>query len=93
MDGRLCTGRPPRGHWRSLAISLIRRLISTRWTGVAGVPSTLQVTINMFILDFISFAESVSPRSVSAGNEEVAKELVGAGADVNQCTDKGLTPL
>lgn len=47
----------------------------------------------MFILDFISFAESVSPRSVSAGNEEVAKELVGAGADVNQCTDKGLTPL
>lgn len=57
------------------------------------MPSTLQVTINMFILDFISFAESVSPRSVSAGNEEVAKELVGAGADVNQCTDKGLTPL
>lgn len=30
---------------------------------------------------------------VSAGNEEIVKELVGAGADVNKKNDKGMTPL
>jgi len=30
---------------------------------------------------------------VSAGQEEVVKELVGAGADVNRKNDKGITPL
>ena len=29
----------------------------------------------------------------SAGQEEVVRELVGAGADVNKKNDKGLTPL
>ena len=57
------------------------------------MPSTSQVTIDMFILYSVSLTESVSSRAVSAGNEEVVKELVGAGADVNQRTDKGLTPL
>ena len=31
--------------------------------------------------------------SVSAGQEEVVQELVGAGADVNRKNDKGITPL
>ncbi|KAI9566838.1 ankyrin repeat-containing domain protein, partial [Boletus coccyginus] len=31
--------------------------------------------------------------AVSAGHEEIVQELVGAGADVNQRNDKGLTPL
>ena len=30
---------------------------------------------------------------VSAGQEEVVNELVGAGADVNKKNDKGITPL
>lgn len=30
---------------------------------------------------------------VSAGHEDVVKELVGAGADVNKRNEKGLTPL
>jgi hypothetical protein len=30
---------------------------------------------------------------VSAGHEDVVRELVGAGADVNKKTEKGLTPL
>jgi ankyrin repeat protein len=30
---------------------------------------------------------------VSAGNEDVVRELVGAGADVKKPNDKGLTPL
>ena len=29
----------------------------------------------------------------SGGFEDVVKELIGAGADVNQRNDKGLTPL
>ncbi|KAF9238532.1 ankyrin repeat-containing domain protein, partial [Melanogaster broomeanus] len=31
--------------------------------------------------------------AVSAGHLDVVQELVGAGADVNQRNDKGLTPL
>ncbi|OAX33258.1 ankyrin, partial [Rhizopogon vinicolor AM-OR11-026] len=31
--------------------------------------------------------------AVSAGNEEIVRELVGAGADVNRKNDKGITPL
>lgn len=34
---------------------------------------------------------SCSP--VSAGNEDIVRELVGAGADVNRKNDKGITPL
>lgn len=30
---------------------------------------------------------------VSAGHEEIVRELLGAGADVKQTNDKGLTPL
>jgi hypothetical protein len=30
---------------------------------------------------------------VSAGQEEVVNDLVGAGADVNKKNDKGITPL
>jgi ankyrin repeat protein len=30
---------------------------------------------------------------VSAGHEDVVRELVGAGADVNRKNDKGITPL
>lgn len=30
---------------------------------------------------------------VSAGQEDIVQELVGAGADVNGTNDKGLTPL
>jgi hypothetical protein len=30
---------------------------------------------------------------VSAGQEEVVSELVGAGADVNRKNDKGISPL
>jgi len=30
---------------------------------------------------------------VSAGQEEVVQELVGAGAEVNRKNDKGITPL
>ncbi|KAF9031528.1 ankyrin, partial [Hymenopellis radicata] len=31
--------------------------------------------------------------AASAGNEDVALELVGAGADVNKKNSKGITPL
>jgi ankyrin repeat protein len=31
--------------------------------------------------------------AVSAGHEDVVKELVGGGADVNAKNDKGITPL
>ncbi|KAF9500082.1 ankyrin, partial [Pleurotus eryngii] len=31
--------------------------------------------------------------AVSAGHEEIVRELVGAGADVQCINDKGLTPL
>ncbi|KII89692.1 hypothetical protein PLICRDRAFT_107568, partial [Plicaturopsis crispa FD-325 SS-3] len=31
--------------------------------------------------------------AVSAGHEEIVRELVGAGADVNNRNNKGLTPL
>ncbi|KAA1467138.1 ankyrin, partial [Dentipellis sp. KUC8613] len=31
--------------------------------------------------------------AVSAGHEDVVKELVGAGADINKRTDKGISPL
>ncbi len=41
---------------------------------------TLDFQINVLVL-------------VSAGQEEVVKELVGAGADVNRKNDKGITPL
>jgi hypothetical protein len=30
---------------------------------------------------------------VSAGQEEVVNELIGAGADVNRKNEKGITPL
>jgi ankyrin repeat protein len=30
---------------------------------------------------------------VSAGNEDIVRELVGAGADINRKNDKGITPL
>lgn len=32
-------------------------------------------------------------RIASAGHEEIVQELIGAGADVNQRNDKGITPL
>jgi 26S proteasome non-ATPase regulatory subunit 10 len=31
--------------------------------------------------------------TVSAGYEDIVKELVGAGADVKKTNDKGITPL
>ncbi|KAI0258368.1 ankyrin repeat-containing domain protein, partial [Gloeopeniophorella convolvens] len=31
--------------------------------------------------------------AVSAGQDEVVRELVGAGADVSRKNDKGITPL
>ncbi|KAF9223334.1 ankyrin, partial [Gyrodon lividus] len=31
--------------------------------------------------------------AVSAGHQAIVQELVGAGADVNQRNDKGITPL
>ncbi|KAG1866118.1 ankyrin repeat-containing domain protein [Suillus subluteus] len=36
---------------------------------------------------------SYSSSPVSAGQEDVVRELVGAGADVNRKNDKGITPL
>lgn len=33
------------------------------------------------------------PLQASSGHEEVVRELVGAGADVNGKNDKGITPL
>lgn len=36
---------------------------------------------------------SYSSSLVSAGHEDVVRELVGAGADVNRKNDKGITPL
>jgi 26S proteasome non-ATPase regulatory subunit 10 len=30
---------------------------------------------------------------VSSGYEDIVRELIGAGADVKQTNDKGLTPL
>ena len=56
---------------------------------VDGPHSMLQVGVTSLALAFrinILF-------SVSAGQEEVVQELVGAGADVNRKNDKGITPL
>lgn len=36
---------------------------------------------------------SYTSSSVSAGHEDVVRELVGAGAEVNRKNDKGITPL
>ena len=30
---------------------------------------------------------------VSAGHEDIVRELLGAGAEINKTNDKGLTPL
>lgn len=35
----------------------------------------------------------ITSPSVSAGHEDVVRELIGAGADVKKTTAKGLTPL
>ena len=39
------------------------------------------------------FSDEMSWILVSAGQEEVVRELVGTGADVNRKNDKGITPL
>lgn len=38
-------------------------------------------------------AETYFRHVASAGQEDVVRELLGAGADVKQANDKGLTPL
>jgi hypothetical protein len=55
-----------------------------------GLPYTLQVGAPSAAILRFSAEHAVL---VSAGQEEVVRELVGAGADVNGKNDKGITPL
>jgi hypothetical protein len=54
-----------------------------------GRPCILQVGAINTVLLFPTGRAVV----VSAGQEEVVRELVGAGADLNRKNDKGITPL
>jgi hypothetical protein len=56
---------------------------------VDGPPYTLQVCATGFAL----YVSNECLILVSAGQEEVVNELVGAGADVNKKNDKGITSL
>ncbi|KAG6899147.1 hypothetical protein C0993_000254 [Termitomyces sp. T159_Od127] len=90
-------GRTPL-HWAasSGAIDIVRLLIDLKavvdepdisgWTPlhVAGLVTWLvRVCTQTYLL----------LNSVSAGHDDIVKELVGAGADVNRKNDKGITPL
>lgn len=46
-----------------------------------------------YVFDVVVCRTSNDRVLVSAGNEDVARELVGAGADVKKPNDKGITPL
>jgi hypothetical protein len=46
-----------------------------------------------FYFSFFFLAERGVSILVSAGQEDVVRELVGAGAEVNRKNDKGITPL
>jgi len=62
----------------------VDKIDASGWTAlhIAGVP---------FV---ITIRSAPNDRAlVSAGNEDVARELVGAGADVKKPNDKGITPL
>jgi len=62
----------------------VDKIDATGWTAlhIAGTP---------FVITIWSVPND--PVLVSAGNEDVARELVGAGADVKKPNDKGITPL
>jgi hypothetical protein len=63
--------------------------MSTKWMTVDGPHYTFQVCATGLAL----YVSDECPILVSAGQEEVVNELVGAGADVNRKNDKGITPL
>ena len=90
-------GRTPL-HWActSGTLEIVRYLLdqnaevdvrdSSGWTPlhIAGlVPLIFSASSAVLIVD----------HPASAGHEEIVRELLGAGADVNRTNDKGLTPL
>jgi ankyrin repeat protein len=50
-------------------------------------------TLQVCAIGLALYASDQYLNLVSAGQEEVVNELVGAGADVNRKNDKGITPL
>jgi hypothetical protein len=86
---RLCTG--PHLSARSMSrvtySTMLRR--STRPTARVGHHSTSPVRTRPCVQVMHGQLSGV----VSAGQEDVVRELVGAGADVKRTNDKGLTPL
>lgn len=82
-------GLPSQGHLILHSISSNRTQKWTRSMEVGGLRFTL-----LACLLCSKFHCSINDRiPVSAGNEDVVRELVGAGADVKKPNDKGLTPL
>ena len=63
----------------------VDKIDGTGWTAlhIAGI----------LLLSGLSWFRNDSVLLVSAGNEDVVRELVGAGADIKKPNDKGLTPL
>jgi hypothetical protein len=86
---RRCTGPHPLVRSTSRVTYSTTVRLSTRPTARAGRHSTLPVRTHPCIHVMHSRLSGV----VSAGQEDVVRELVGAGADVKRTNDKGLTPL
>jgi ankyrin repeat protein len=57
---------------------------------VGGHPYISQVSVVDPLRKLFS---SHKGNTASAGHEDIVRELVGAGADVNSRNDKGITPL
>ncbi|KAF7424687.1 hypothetical protein PC9H_009998 [Pleurotus ostreatus] len=96
IDSIDADGRTPL-HWAasSGATDIVRYLLdrkadvdkldSSGWTAL-HIAGTL-ILASYFLNDYLTTI------LVSAGHEEIVRELVGAGADVQRINDKGLTPL
>lgn len=90
MGGHLCIGLLRPGPLPSRAISLIKTQKSIVMTTAVGHLCILQVC--SYFIYFVS--ENLrSCHLASAGHEEIVRELLGGGADVNARNDKGLTPV
>lgn len=84
-------------HWAaSVGATEVVRYLTDQGADVIKVDSSGWAALH--IASMIVHRRRIRPilswfRIVSAGHEEIVHELIGAGADVNQRNDKGITPL